>query len=391
MSLLPTKAELTGPTVSRAQFESKLEQLRDYLDELLGDDGSKPDKSILRHRRNLLINGNLNAWQRGTSFVSPANGDYLADRWRWNHSGSGLVTVSRSTTVPDKSCLYSLKVDVDTADASLAAGDYYELEQRIEGHNIQVLKWGAAGARKAAVGFWVRSSKTGTFTVAFRNATPDRSYVAEIVINVANTWEFKTVILTAGPTDGTWAIDHTAGLLMSIVLAAGTDWDTTKDAWQSSNDRSTAAADNYLDNVANDFYFAQTQLEAGDVGTPFEFLPASEEVELRERYYQKTYEAATDPGALINIGAIAKRQSSASTALWVTNPLRVRMRTAPTITIYNPNSGASGSVRNDTAGSNNVVVSIVNEGETNAGRITLTSAPTAGDTMRYHYTADAEL
>ena len=390
MTALPTKASQTGAAVTEAGRKSGIDDTRDFLNDTLGDDSADMDKSILRHRRNLLINGNLNWWQRATSFVSPTNGDYTADRWSWRNSGTGLVTISRSSTVPNKQSLHSLKVDVDTADATLAAGDFYMLEYRVEGRDTLGLGWGEAAAHGAVVSFWVRSSKTGTFTVALRNDVPDRSYVSEVTISLANTWEKKTIVVP-GPTDGTWELDEDTGIRLGIVLGAGTDFDTTAGAWQSTNDYSTSSADNYLDNVSNDFYISQVQLEVGDVATPFEFIPAAEELELCERYYQKTYEATTDPGALINVGAIAKRQSSASTALWVTNPLRVRMRTAPTITIYNPNSGASGSVRNDTAGSNNVVVSITNEGETNAGRITLTSAPTAGDTMRYHYTADAEL
>lgn len=47
-------------------------------------------------RRNVLINGGFDIWQRGTSFSTPASGSYTADRWRVLYNGSGgAYTVSR--------------------------------------------------------------------------------------------------------------------------------------------------------------------------------------------------------------------------------------------------------------------------------------------------------
>lgn len=44
-----------------------------------------------------LINGNFDVWQRGTSFVNPANNSWVADRWRVALTGGTVSTISRVT------------------------------------------------------------------------------------------------------------------------------------------------------------------------------------------------------------------------------------------------------------------------------------------------------
>jgi hypothetical protein len=81
--------------------------------------------------KNLLINGDLNVWQRGTSFSNPANGLLTADRWSvWQDGTPGTNTVSRNSLTPSTSAsLYSLKWDIST----LPSGQTFKrLEQRIE-------------------------------------------------------------------------------------------------------------------------------------------------------------------------------------------------------------------------------------------------------------------
>ena len=48
-------------------------------------------------RKNLIINGGMNVWQRGTSFLDPASGDYTAHRWK---NSTNPTDISRSTDIP---------------------------------------------------------------------------------------------------------------------------------------------------------------------------------------------------------------------------------------------------------------------------------------------------
>jgi len=130
---------------------------------------------------NPIINGNMDIWQRGTSFAAPANATYFADRWRIAYSTTGVVTASRSTSVPtvaESGVLfnYSLDLDVTTADAAIAAGDYCALQQSIEGFN-----WRHFAQRDVTLSFWVYATKTGTHCISISNSGLDRSYVAEYV------------------------------------------------------------------------------------------------------------------------------------------------------------------------------------------------------------------
>ena len=101
--------------------------------------------------RNLIINGDMRISTRGTSFANPGNGSYTLDRWRIYYGSAGVVTVTQDTDTPTVAeagtdFVNSLKVDVTTADASIAAGDFYTIQQRIEGLNWGRLGFGASGA-----------------------------------------------------------------------------------------------------------------------------------------------------------------------------------------------------------------------------------------------------
>jgi hypothetical protein len=73
---------------------------------------------------------------------------------------------SQSTDVPTgQGFATSLKMDCTTADASPASNDVNLLIQRFEGQNLQYLKKGTANAESLTLSFWVKSNKTGTYTV----------------------------------------------------------------------------------------------------------------------------------------------------------------------------------------------------------------------------------
>ena len=83
--------------------------------------------------------------QRATSATSVLASTAVipaCDRWMFEVSGSntsGRLTVSQSTDTPN-GFGNSLKLDVTTADTSIAADEFVSLVQRIEGQNLQQLK-----------------------------------------------------------------------------------------------------------------------------------------------------------------------------------------------------------------------------------------------------------
>jgi len=241
--------------------------------------------------RNKIINGAMEISQRGTSFAAVAHSTYTIDRFQWQHSGAMVVTITQSTDVPNDTFQSSYKVDVTTADASIAAGEYALIAQYIEGYNVRDLI-----GQTFTLSFWVKSPKTGTHCVSFRNSIYNRSYVLEYTVSVANTWEYKTLTVTGGLiTAGTWNWTNGVGLTVIFTLTTGSTFQTTAGAWQTGNFIGTSNQVNCMDSTANDFFLTGVQLEIGSVATPFERRPIGTELALCQRYYQTN---ASSQGAM---------------------------------------------------------------------------------------------
>ena len=237
-------------------------------------------------RKNFIINGGMLVSQRGTSFASPSSTDYTLDRWQNTYSqDTGATTISQSTTTPDFFGS-SLKIDCTTAETSVDAGNYWVLRQSFEGQDLQNLGYGTSNAKSITISFWVYSTKTGTFAVSLYNADAAFSYVADVTVDSASTWEKKTVTI-AGDTANGFDNDNARSLILNITLNAGSTFQTTAGSWTSGAYFGTSNTDNFLDNTANEFFITGVQMEVGSVATDFEVRPIAEELTLCKRYYQK--------------------------------------------------------------------------------------------------------
>jgi hypothetical protein len=233
--------------------------------------------------RNKIINGKMDVAQRGTSFVGISAGQYTLDRFAAGVSGGGAVTVTQQADAPsDNEFQNSLRYAVNTADTSIAAGDFGRISQSIEGYNVKDLI-----GKTFTLSFWVRSSKTGTHCIGFTNNGADRSYVLEYTVSAANTWEKKSVTVTGGLiTAGTWDWTNNVGVRVSWCTASGSTYQTTAGSWQTGNFFATANQVNCLDTIGNIFAITGVQLEVGSVATPFEHRPYATELALCKRYYE---------------------------------------------------------------------------------------------------------
>lgn len=358
---------------------------------------TKVNPNLVRQnfRKNLIINGNFDVWQRGTSFAAPSAGDYTTDRFLYSKAGAMVHTLSRSTDVPTYAesgikSNYSWLIDCTTADTSLAATDYTDLAIKIEGYDYAQIAGG-----DATLSFWVKATKTGIHSVAFRNSDVSRSYVVEYTINTTDTWEKKVITVPLTETGGTWDYTNGTGLTISWNLASGTTYNApSNNTWLTGNYNSSSNQVNATDSVSNDFRLAQIQFEKGDAASEFDFRHFGNEITLCQRYYQKSYAYATAPGTGTNANEVRFRLASnvVNTAnLQTSISLRDgRMRADPSITLYTA-GGTSGSI-----GESGVVraagVPDANSDDTsfevtNQSGVTLTD----GNYINFHYTADAEL
>ena len=237
--------------------------------------------------RNKVINGAMTVSQRATSFTSDG---YILDRFKRSQSSDGAFTVTQSTTSPD-GFAKSLKVDVTTADTSLAAGQYAQIIQKIEAQNLQDLAYGTSSAKNIVVSFYVRSNKTGNYSFNIQQQDNSSKQVTlNYTINSANTWERKTFSI-AGDTSGVINDDNGSGFQISWGLAYGSTYTSgsARPAWTAYADADFGAgqAINLLDSTSNEWYLTGVQLEVGPVATPFEHRTYQEEILRCMRYYQQ--------------------------------------------------------------------------------------------------------
>lgn len=242
--------------------------------------------------KNILINGNMNVWQRATT-GSVSSDDYrTADRWRTAINGSmGVFTQSRSSDVPTGAGTgfpYSLKMDCTTADASPAANGLVAVQQRLEGNSLQHLMKGSADAVSLTVSFWVKSNKTGTYIVELEDNDNSRTISKSYTISSANTWEKKEVTF-AGDTTGSLDNDNGYSMQISWWLGAGSDYSsgTLQTSWGAvSNPNRAVGQVNIADSTSNEWYMTGCQLEVGTLAKNFDFESYDETLRKCQRYCQ---------------------------------------------------------------------------------------------------------
>jgi len=242
--------------------------------------------------RNLLINGDHSIFQRGDTATGVTSSIYSApDRWKTVVNSTAVFTISKSTDVPSgQGFASSCKWDCTTANASPSATTYMTHEQRIEGQNVQFLEYGTSSAKSLTASFWVKSNKTGAYTVALYQADGSRHINSSYTITTADTWE-KKIITFAGDTAGTINNDNGEALRLWFHLGAGSNFSSGTHAttW-SSYAQADVLVDNQVnlaDSTSNEWYITGVQLEAGTTASDFEFLPVDVNLARCQRYFYK--------------------------------------------------------------------------------------------------------
>ena len=249
--------------------------------------------------RNLIINGDMQIAQRGTSQTGVANnaseGYNTLDRFALNFYGNegGVATVSQDTTVPSDTTYgkfsKSIKIDVTTADTSIGATGSHALQQNIEASFLHHSGWDYTNSSsKITLSFWARSVKAGDYCVNLQATDATRYFVAQYTL-VANTWKHVEVVVP-GDSNLVFNDDNGEGLQVRWMLSTGADRDgATAGSWFAPGSdyfQSTSSQVNFFDSTDNNFFLTGVQLEVGDQATNFEHLP--HDVQLRRcfRYFQ---------------------------------------------------------------------------------------------------------
>jgi hypothetical protein len=257
--------------------------------------------------------------------VTPSN-SYTLDRWLAVTSQASKYSVQQSSVAPAGFTNSTLITSLSAY--SILSGDIFSLLHLVEGFNASDLGWGTASAQSATLSFRVRSSLTGTFTVAIRSSGDDAAYPATYTINAANTWETKTITIP-GPTTGTFGTGNGRAFGIWFSLGLGSSFNGTANTWGAGHALTVAGSTSVVGTSGATFYITGVQLEPGTVATPFERISYSESLARCQRYFQRwNYaDALGTPGAT---GLVANKYS-ATDSLVATAFLDAPMRTSPTM------------------------------------------------------------
>jgi len=243
--------------------------------------------------RNLIINGAMQVHQRGGTTTMNDGQSYSLDRFQGFASAGGTYTITQDSDTPSgEGFTNSLKVAVTSADSSLASGDYYVIDQRIEGNVLAQAAFGTSGAKAVTLSFFVRSSVTGSHGGSLSNSAANRSYPYTYTVSSANTWEYKTITIP-GDTAGTWLTTTGIGARLYWGLGAGSTASGPAGAWAAAEYRTAASTVAPISTGSATWYITGVQLEVGEQATPFEHRSFADEMIRCQRYYQEVASGST--------------------------------------------------------------------------------------------------
>lgn len=275
---------------SKADLRANLAAAKTEIEALQAQVGSL-SPYVFKGMRNRLINGTFVFDSRnGGTAVAVAAGTtkFGPDRWYGaSIAGGGAFTIQLLTsgTLPTGFGQF-VRITVTTAKGALAAGDSHAFCQAVEGYHWRDMLYGTAGAVSAVLSFWVRASIAGTYSVALQNAAGANSYATTYTVSLANTWEYKSIVIP-GPTIGTWAAGTTTCVGLRFDLGSGTTFSgATLSTWTALNKSAITGTTSLIGTNAATLDFAGVQLEPGAIATPYEYrLPASEQTMVNRYYY----------------------------------------------------------------------------------------------------------
>jgi hypothetical protein len=324
---------------------------------------------------------------------------YLVDGTMAAYRGTFVAAAQQVSDCP-AGYLNSLKFTVSTAQSSIGANDELSVLIPVEGLRSGKLSYGNASANALAIFFWVKAHRTGSYSGSLRNSAKARSYPFSFTVGVADTWEYKSVLIATGDTTGTWLTTAGVGLYLTIAIAGGSSRVGTANAWAGSDFSGVTSTTNGVAATSDVFQITGVgtlPLVAGvsvaDVPdlahAPFIVRPFDDALALALRYYEKSYDYGSVPGAVDTNGQeFIYIVGSTLNAAGRSTPFKRHKRATPTITTYSPATGTSGKVR-DTQNSADVA-SNVGQG---LSQFLWFASPSVNGPINFsmHWVADARL
>jgi len=269
-------------------------------------------------RRNMIINGGMNVFQRSTSAtgLGASSGYFSADRFRIFSVGTaGRVTMSQSSDTPE-GFGNSLKIDVTTADTSIASSELFILSYGMEGQDAQMIKKGTSEAESLAVSFYAKANASANYVVEVYDNDNTRNNTQ--AFTVTDSWQRFS--FTFAP-DTTGALDDDNALSfypIQIWLHGGSDYTSgtfASNTWGSvtNANRYAGSRTSIFDSTDREFFITGVQVEVGSQVTPFEHRSFAKDKNLCYRYYEEGNFSMRASGTVVRTGqsyTVTKRASA---------------------------------------------------------------------------------
>ena len=280
---------------------------------------------------NLLPNGECRVWQRGTSFTAAgthANNDdaYLMDGCVLLSDGNDIVDVSQETTTKPTGAYSAIKLDVETANKK------FGLLFPLEAADSAAVLGGTASisfkARKGGSNATLETLRVGLITWS---STAD-----SITSDVVSAWGSAGTNPTLA---ANWTYENTpANIVLTTSFVEHRVNAISVDTASGANVALFVWVDDTDATVADLAYLADFQIVPGPVATPIQRRSFAEDLLRCQRFYCKTFAYETIPAQNAGVNNALQARANGDADWSVIWEFPVTMRTAPTITKYNPSA-----------------------------------------------------
>ena len=284
-------------------------------------------------RRNIVINGAMNVAQRSTSEtgLGAASGYFTLDRYKSIRETnlSGRFTQSQVAVTDLPGFANALKMECTTADTSIAAGEYFFLQQSFEGQDLQQMKKGTSEAEEVTISFYVKGNANATYVLEMYDNDNTR-HVSQS-FNVTSSWN-RVILTYPADTTGAFDDDNAQSLRLFFWLHSGSTYagGTLGTTWHTTAANRAAGISSFFDSTDRTFFLTGLQMEVGSQATPFEHRSFGEELALCQRYLFVLADGADNISGVVAAGTYY----NSSTIYLVAQP-PVQMRTTPSLTTTN--------------------------------------------------------
>lgn len=291
---------------------------------------------------------------RATNSAGANTSLFITDRWKWvsdQSSASTSVNFATTSTYGSESFFGEALVIANNTAITIPSTAQNYFEQAAMVYPISI----AAGF--VTLSFKAGSNVTGTFPVCVIHL--GYRFLSSFTISEIGTLKRFTIKIPVHPLapygsdSGLYRVIFPMGFGSSFIAPYTGLWENTSVRAATSGTTSLLTL-----SPGTSLYFAEMQLEAGEVATPFIRKDPSLDLLACLQHYQSSVLPMAGFAGTVEGAVLASPAATTNYASFGTIQLRSELLYTPSITVYNPTSGAAGTARNLTA-SSDVAVQIL--------------------------------